>query len=430
MAFKKVASTIEELKLAKTTKEKTEGILKTLKDGLQLIGTPIDFSMRFAVNHWYLLLLLLNFKFPTIKIPGLPKLKRPDNHQETTGLVASLEAILTQLKEFFRKKQPVSIPQTVYDWGSISQKEEQLAMRKIAEAATTAGKIGSPVMVPGVNEMITETAAEMATATNKIQGKLSLENLAEVASTTRRIETPVTVTGVNEIAAETTNGLIQEKIAIRKASEAAAELASTTNKIQGKLSLEKAVEAASRVATNGLEEISEELQQTMQRIGSEFIQGLIENHKYVIGEDLKDIPIVHSAEDFIKHVKEINPKAPITEANAIEFYNDYFRGIPTNVRQIIWPEVDEELHYFGTREELVQHILTGKNTELTEYFENYENQAAVGSLLDNAKINGITGAIAKNLGISTTTAAILFALAYGAGKITEVSLVGPLALHP
>ena len=80
LAFKKVAATIEELKLAKTNKEKTFKSVETAKDTLKALGTPVDFTVRFAANHWYLLLLLLSLKIPPIN-PNIDK--NPNTNQDT-----------------------------------------------------------------------------------------------------------------------------------------------------------------------------------------------------------------------------------------------------------------------------------------------------------------------------------------------------------
>ena len=66
LSIKKVNATIEELKLAKKNKEKIFKTLETAKDLIEVPGTVVDFTIRFAIRHWYLLLLLL--KLPKFDI--------------------------------------------------------------------------------------------------------------------------------------------------------------------------------------------------------------------------------------------------------------------------------------------------------------------------------------------------------------------------
>ena len=68
LAIKKVKTCIADLKDAKDNKEKTFKIVEVLKSSGLLVATPLIFTGKFLVKHWYLVLLFLGYLF---NIPGL-----------------------------------------------------------------------------------------------------------------------------------------------------------------------------------------------------------------------------------------------------------------------------------------------------------------------------------------------------------------------
>lgn len=70
LAVKKVGTCISELKQAKTNKNKIFKSLNVLKALGMLVATPVIYTVKFILNHWYLILLLLMLlKWPGFK-PG------------------------------------------------------------------------------------------------------------------------------------------------------------------------------------------------------------------------------------------------------------------------------------------------------------------------------------------------------------------------
>ena len=410
LAFKKVAATIEELKLAKTTKEKTDGILETLKDSVELIGTPVDFSIRFAVNHWYLLLLLLSIKLPIIdNIPFFKNIKNKlGNNIKNMEVVATLEGILEQIKNFVKNMGKVpavdTVPKEVYEWSSANQKQEQLLMRQLAEAASATSKVqGTPVVTTGLTEVAQEIASAGMEAAKQVESTKVPQKIYEWSAEKQR----------------------QEQSLMRKAAETARKSAETAMDLVTKTEAEKLLEKASE----SIKEVTVEVAEAMQEVSDEFIELLKQSNHFAIGEELKDISVIHSAEEYLKYAKEMNPKMPITLETAAKVYNDYSRGYPVGQRHVIWPEVDEELHYFSTRKDLIQYILDGNSQELTDYFERFNN-SELDKISSSTNIHGAIESLAKNLGVSISTATVIFAVAYGAAKIAEASIIGPFALHP
>ncbi|MBQ6135162.1 MAG: hypothetical protein IJI60_02470 [Bacilli bacterium] len=474
LAFKKVAATIEELKLAKTTKEKTDGILETLKDSVELIGTPVDFSIRFAVNHWYLLLLLLSIKLPIIdNIPFFKNIKNKlGNNIKNMEVVATLEGILEQIKNFVKNMGKVpavdTVPKEVYEWSAANQKQEQLLMRQLAEAAAATSKVqGTPVVTTGLTEVAQEIASAGMEAAKQVQStkvpqkvyewsaasqkqeQLLMKQL-EAASEASKVQETASITqGLTEVAEEAVETAAeaakqvestkvpkkiyewsaekqrQEQSLMRKATETARKSAETAVDLVTKTEAEKLLEKASE----SIKEVTVEVAEAMQEVSDEFIELLKQSNHFAIGEELKDITVVHSAEEYLKYAKEMNPKMPITLETAVKVYNDYSRGYPIGQRHVIWPEVDEELHYFSTGKDLIQYILDGNSQELTDYFESFNN-SELDKISSSTNIQGAIESLAKNLGVSISTATVIFAVAYGAAKIAEASIIGPFALHP
>lgn len=387
LAFKKVAATIEELKLARTTKEKTKGIEEALKDSLQLIGTPIDFSLRFAVNHWYLLLLLLSFKLPIIdKIPFSIRLKNKNNNNfQNMETQASLASILETIKEYL--------------------KEKSLEAEHVIEA--TKEGIGSVFKNPS-SSPASNVSPEVWTPADQKKERLAIKSIEEATKQLKKVQgTPVI----------TTTGM--------EAFESAVEAQETKELAAARKVLSETVADATQTM-----EMTEEVTSTIKKVSDEFIQMLKDGHNFVIGEDIPDMKIVHSAEEFVNYIKEINSKAPVTLEGAADFYNDYSRMTPLNIRNVIWPEVDEELHYFSTKEELIQYILEGKSKDLTEYFESFENSDSMNKLFSDVNFHKLAEELAEKLGVSVTVAIGILCITYAGGKALEFSAVGPLALHP
>lgn len=57
--FKRIVNSINELKSAKTMKEKFKDVFKVAKDTVAFGATPVIFAGKFVIDHWYLLGLLL-----------------------------------------------------------------------------------------------------------------------------------------------------------------------------------------------------------------------------------------------------------------------------------------------------------------------------------------------------------------------------------
>ena len=100
LACKKVANCIREQKEARTNKSKLDKFVKTLGAIGQVAATPVIYAGKFAIDHWYLLLLLL-LRFPKIKWPWKPKDddKKYEEHNEQPQEQEAVEYELSPAKE-------------------------------------------------------------------------------------------------------------------------------------------------------------------------------------------------------------------------------------------------------------------------------------------------------------------------------------------
>ena len=218
LAFKKVAATIEELKLAVTNKEKVFKAIETAKDTLKALGTPIDFTVRFAINHWYLLLLLLRFKLPKIKLPGHENTQ--DDKQNQTNLEEERvpeEVTQDQLERVENLNEaPEPIKEALKGHTTEDIREEMKELRKIR--AQKPSPIESTI-ADGQEELSGHSTLEMSEEMKDIR-KIGEEGISPVESTV--VEegiSPVESTVVEEqetLKGHTTEDIREEMKELRK----------------------------------------------------------------------------------------------------------------------------------------------------------------------------------------------------------------------
>ena len=83
-----------------------------------------------------------------------------------------------------------------------------------------------------------------------------------------------------------------------------------------------------------------------------------------------NIPIVHSKEEFASLAG-----CPIDSAERI-YQSTIAMGIKASDRQVIWPEMEENLHFFENELDLANHIQSGNDENLKNVYENYSNMYA------------------------------------------------------
>lgn len=108
--IEKIANSMEELKHAKDNEETMKHLEEVLKDSGLLIATPVVFAGKYAVDNWYLILLLilLSNKFGLLNNPNNNNINFNNAFQEEPVIVS--EAEIEQIMENLKEKYPGLLP--------------------------------------------------------------------------------------------------------------------------------------------------------------------------------------------------------------------------------------------------------------------------------------------------------------------------------
>ncbi|MBR1385535.1 MAG: hypothetical protein IJ568_01755 [Bacilli bacterium] len=111
--IEKVANSIEELKQAKENEETIKHFEEVLKDSGLLIATPVIFMGKYAVDNWYLIILLalLSNKFGLLNNHSSDNININNVIQEEPVLVS--EAEKEQIMENLKEKYPAHLPRAL-----------------------------------------------------------------------------------------------------------------------------------------------------------------------------------------------------------------------------------------------------------------------------------------------------------------------------
>ena len=159
-----------------------------------------------------------------------------------------------------------------------------------------------------------------------------------------------------------------------------------------------------------------------------FIDSLEQHHHFVILSRHPEITIVHNAEEFLEAAHEINPTVRIDDPEF--FYTHNVVGTATEGfrKPIIWPELDHEL-LFTDEQALLEYVKSGKDPDLADYFER-EMTRDTRPLIDKLGDLYSSSAYAQfmqSIGISGGLSLLLFGLYEGLqyGVVPELAPVLP-----
>lgn len=176
----RVIHCIKQIKEAKTNKERIFKVLELGKQIGLLVATPVIFTVKFIVKHWYLLLLLLlllrlpNFNWGKEKQPQdnkEPQMEyEPEYAYETDP---ALNPLVGEEPELAPANQPESIPvqepthNPVYadDLSADALRREQLEIRHSQQPVTNPVVESTPVVAPETNAV-----ADAITNSEVVQG--------------------------------------------------------------------------------------------------------------------------------------------------------------------------------------------------------------------------------------------------------------------
>ena len=171
----RVVNCIRQLKEAKTNKERIFKVLELGKQIGLLAATPVIFTVKFIVKHWYLLLLLLLL----LRLPGFNwkpgKEKNPSNDYEPEYQAEPVHemapsALKDQEQESIRVNNPVTKTaletdsQIMQDLSFESQRAEQQMIREMNREAAKNTSVSTAVDTSTniAGEKVVETTPEMA----------------------------------------------------------------------------------------------------------------------------------------------------------------------------------------------------------------------------------------------------------------------------
>ena len=114
LAVQKVKACITDLKEAKSNKERVFKALELLKASGLLVATPIIFTGKFLIKHWYLVLLFITYIF---NIPGM--LFKAGKETITKNFVEGKKGDLTNGLRSLIGQEPVEVEKTTF-WKEFS----------------------------------------------------------------------------------------------------------------------------------------------------------------------------------------------------------------------------------------------------------------------------------------------------------------------
>ena len=362
----KVVNCINQLKEAKTNKERIFKVLEIGKEIGALVLTPVTFTARFIVKHWYLLLLLLLL----LKLPGF---------------------------KFNPKTEPS------YDKDPELQPEPEPEYEPVTSPAHE--PVTKPVTKPGFEPF----------------GKPGDLPVKEPGADPDPVTPPV---GVPEREPEGNPGFVPKPGPAFSSDGAQPETDTGTGTPYTDPVTQP--QPVSPITPEEIvsPEITEEEEHAVHSIADDFVENLERNYRFFVHSNHEDVIVVHSAEDYVREVHNINSTAPVTIENAEEFYQMYRSPVGSVAEQpIVWPEADPDLRYFESTGDLAEHVLSGEDQYLTEYYTRYVNQNAHSESFNLLESSPIVEQVAITFGVSLETAILLYAL-YKAGAFT---LLGPAA---
>ena len=420
---KRVINCINQLKEAKTNKERVFKVVELGKEIGLFVTTPVIFTVKFIVKHWYLILLLLTLLLSLLKVPFFNNnFKKEDqddksnNGQPEPELEVDGETIPDPIKEYILANKPVDANAPVAKPVITPGVNDPQPMTDTATGTPHVDipkPIGKPVLTPGVN--LQEPMTDTATGTPQIDipkpfvGKPvwspainNPDTITEIAPEAPQIDIPkpigkpVLTPGVNlhEPMTDTATGTPQVEVPAT-----VAEPITTTAPSNDPAAIIETIEVTS------------EQQERINELVNNFIEKLENNYNFVIGSRHPDIIVVHNEEEFMDAINSINPSVRVDDP--VFFYQKFvsqFTG-RTADQQIVWPEQDANAHYFATDEEFLQYVQSGQESALSDYFNDYiahDGKEYFARLGDVFSSEGIAE-LSSTLGISTELAIFMFA---------------------
>ena len=402
LSVKKVVNCIRERKEAKTNKAKFNKFIKTLGAMGQVVATPVIYAGKFVVDHWYLLLLALTLlpdKFSLF--PFLKKKKDKDKdddkekgdgepqEQEEFGYNSAEEPTLISIGEKENEQIPVPEMDPVIDNPVVAVDGVPKSAIDYASDPRFSRKVETPEV-----ETVSKPAIDYA-SDPRFSRKAETPEMETVSKPaidyasdprfSRKVETPEVET--------------VPKPAIDYASDPR-----FSKKIDTPV-----------VEEPKIIELNDEEKAIADEINERFVSNLEQDYGYVVSSRHQDMTVVHSAEEYVEALHNINPLIDVNEENAQFFYQKQMDDALTKPyeRNIIWPEADDRVRFFENEQELADYVVSGEDPNLNDYYNRFvQNDGNMGliSQLSHLSESPSYQEFMKKIGISGTGATILFCL--------------------
>ena len=450
---KRVVNCINQIKEAKSNKERIFKILELGKEMGVLVLTPVTFTVKFIIKHWYLLLLLLSLLWP--KWPGGKKPKKDKDPKER--LEPELQPEYAEEPAY----QPVQVPETdpvietipvldpetdpLKNPGTVPKPSVKKPINKpvIANepvAIADGGLAKEPVVEhkpaidyahdPRFTAPATQPVVEVdaVTGADPVVAKPQTETKPFTVMDAEKGRIPITepapqpVENINmEPLPEVPQpqpGPAPQPVATPAPAPTPAPAATprpVTQRPRGK------IESAMPLIPDGAIKDADTCYNMVNLVNG-FIDTIAEYNYYLINHS-KAI-IVHNSEEFVEAVRNTPDWSffadKIDVASARQYYKDITRySYLPGKQSIIWIENGTDImyggHYFADEKELAEYILSGADPVLQQYHASYMSNNGIADYNEiyrsvNATTNNALGDFCQTLGVTAEVGVGLFCL--------------------
>ena len=177
LQFKRVLNCINEVKQSKTKKAKALGMMNVGKQLGLLLATPVIFAGKFIVEHWYLLLLLLQFD----KIDDLKNFFKKQKNSNNQEINQQHQEVPVESAEKVSVKKPLLNPE-------VKQYEKPYVNIPVNNIAQSNADLNSVINVfkdagyDVINSSLVDTFLEMLRESGLTNGVIYYKNIEEAAS--------------------------------------------------------------------------------------------------------------------------------------------------------------------------------------------------------------------------------------------------------
>lgn len=377
LAFKKILNCIDELKQAKTNKQRIFGVLDVVKSIGLFAATPFIFAGKFIVKHWYLLLLLLAL----LKMPHLPGKDKSNDNDNNYDRQPQEEYAVDTVEEDVPEPNNVrvDVPGKVIN----EVLEEDQGKQVIPEVQP------APLGIKEVaNETLNPLHRPIVDLSKVSEHTVDVPQVGPVADNSPSLD-------IKDVADRTLNPLQVPKPNLTEVTEKMVDVPKdvTVDSVVNPSNIKDIADNVGDVL------LTEDQRDLATRVSTDLLDNLEGQYNFFIADRHPDILVVNSPEEYVDAVKNINPDVNINLENAADYYLRFKSMINLTEQPVVWPSIDPSCRYYATTEELANHIVSGEDELLTNYVVDFANTNSLslesfGSIFESLGITGSLGTVA------------------------------------